>query len=177
MVQLPLLVDVEVFGSFLSKVIDTLPQETWQRWFQIWLSHLAPDLSPIDSYELSLQFTSDTEIADLNGTFRHQNRPTDVLSFAGLDDVPMPPEVLRELPFNLGDIVVSVETAQRQAKDHHHTLQEELAWLTAHGLLHLLGWDHPDEASLQKMWAKQKQLLAQVNLSLSGSAYFSQTPP
>ena len=60
----------------------------------------------------------------------------------------------------LGDIVISLETAARQAPEHGHSLLDELLFLASHGLLHLLGWDHPDEASLTAMLQRQEQLLA-----------------
>jgi probable rRNA maturation factor len=61
----------------------------------------------------------------------------------------------------LGDIVISLETAARQAPEHGHDLRQELLFLATHGLLHLLGWDHPDDASLAAMLARQEQLLKQ----------------
>jgi probable rRNA maturation factor len=170
-----LTVEVEVFGEAIAQIAAIASPEHWQRWLHTWLCYLAPTLSPIDAYELSLQFTTDAGIAALNRDFRQQNQPTDVLSFAALDDSPLPPAVLATIPFNLGDLVISVETAQRQCDAHGHSLQEELAWLAAHGLLHLLGWDHPDEAQLQAMWAMQRSLLASVGLSLPESAYVAET--
>lgn len=70
-------------------------------------------------------------------------------------------------PLELGDIVISVETAARQAGEHGHDLARELLFLASHGLLHLLGWDHPDEASLAAMLARQEALLASVPTPLS----------
>jgi probable rRNA maturation factor len=67
-------------------------------------------------------------------------------------------------PTYLGDIVISVETAQRQAQDH--SLEIELAWLAAHGLLHLLGWDHPDLARLEEMLQQQQQLLGTMGMAV-----------
>jgi len=79
-----------------------------------------------------------------------------VLSFAALDDAPP----LTDDPcLELGDIIVSVPTARRQALDHGHDLHWELRWLVSHGLLHLLGWDHPDDNSLAAMLALQERLL------------------
>ncbi len=69
----------------------------------------------------------------------------------------------------LGDIVISVPTARLQAKAHGHRLSDELAWLATHGLLHLLGWDHPDKFSLRRMLHQQRQLLAAVDLHLEVS--------
>ena len=60
----------------------------------------------------------------------------------------------------LGDIVISLETAARQAPEHGHSLEQELLFLASHGLLHLVGWDHPDDASLAAMLARQELLLA-----------------
>ena len=56
--------------------------------------------------------------------------------------------------------MISLETAARQAPDHGHSLREEVLFLASHGLLHLLGWDHPDDASLAAMLARQERLLA-----------------
>lgn len=69
-----------------------------------------------------------------------------------------------EAPLELGDIVISVQTAARQAPEHGHSLERELLFLASHGLLHLLGWDHPDDASLAAMLARQQQLLATCTL-------------
>ena len=68
-----------------------------------------------------------------------------------------------EEPLELGDIVISVQTAARQAPEHGHSLERELLFLASHGLLHLLGWDHPDDASLTAMLARQQQLLDGVS--------------
>ncbi|MEM1310920.1 MAG: rRNA maturation RNase YbeY [Cyanobacteria bacterium P01_H01_bin.153] len=174
MVATSLTVEVEVFGDALEAVMAIAPADLWQAWLQTWLQQLAPTLSPINDYELSLQFTTDAGIAELNRTYRRQDKSTDVLSFAGLDNAPLSPEILAIIPFNLGDLVVSVDTAQRQCAAHGHSLKEELAWLIAHGLLHLLGWDHPDEAQLQTMWAQQRSLLAAINMTLPNTAYFSE---
>lgn len=139
--------------------------ETWERWFQAWLEALRPKQSPIESYELSLRLTGDREIQHLNHQFRQQDKPTDVLAFAALESgYPQPQELRSTLPLYLGDIVISVGTAQRQAEEQKHPLDIELAWLAAHGLLHLLGWDHPDEDSLNRMLSQQQVLLEIIGL-------------
>ncbi|MEC8442516.1 MAG: rRNA maturation RNase YbeY [Cyanobacteriota bacterium] len=109
-----------------------------------------------DEVSLGLRFTDDASIAELNSAWRQKTGPTDVLSFAALDDAgdwmegPSP---------ELGDIIISLETARRQAQEQGHSLQRELRWLVSHGLLHLLGWDHPDDPSLEAMLQLQEQLL------------------
>ena len=72
-----------------------------------------------------------------------------------------------DLSVELGDIIVSVPTAERQALEQNHSLERELCWLVSHGLLHLLGWDHPDDASLMTMLQCQEQLLAMAGMVLS----------
>lgn len=144
-----------------------LPDQTWENWFQQWLEILSADLPTAPSYEITLRLTNDTEIQALNVQYRQQDKPTDVLAFAALEaDLPQNEEMLASLPLYLGDIIVSIDTAKRQADQQGHSLLTELAWLTAHGLLHLLGWDHPDEASLVKMLEQQVILLKSIGISI-----------
>ena len=72
-------------------------------------------------------------------------------------------------PLELGDIVISLETADRQASAAGSSLEAELLFLASHGLLHLLGWDHPDEASLATMLSRQEALIAAAGQAASGS--------
>ncbi len=92
--------------------------------------------------EISILLTDDTAIRGLNRQYRERDAATDVLAF--------PQEAEDNFSSHLlGDVVVSVETAQRQAAEHHLSLDEELVLLLIHGLLHLLGYDHetsPEEA-------------------------------
>lgn len=142
--------------------IEQLSEDTWQEWFHQWLQALHPDLPTAETYELNLRLTNDEEIQTLNHLYRHQDRPTDVLAFAALEaDIPRP----GNMPLYLGDVVISIDTAVRQAQQQQHSEIVELAWLAAHGLLHLLGWDHPDEDSLQEMLNQQADLLQIIGLS------------
>ena len=89
-----------------------------------------------------------------------------MLSFAALEtEIPGSNVLHEQQPVYLGDIIISVETATQQALESNHSLAQEMAWLTAHGLLHLLGWDHPDDESLTQMLDKQTQLLGLVNFA------------
>lgn len=154
--------NLELSHDYIDSAIAS---ETWSGWFHRWLEILQPNLPPAPTYELSLRLTTDEEVQALNAQYRHQDKPTDVLAFAALEvDFPQPVEVRSHLPVYLGDIVISVDTAQRQAQQQGHTLQTELAWLAAHGLLHLLGWDHPDEDSLTQMLDQQAVLLQTFGL-------------
>lgn len=148
--------------------VDTpITAQTWENWFNCWLEILQPNIPPVENYEIGLRLTNDSEIQELNAQYRQQNKPTDVLSFAALEvDCPMPSEALASMPLYLGDIVISIDTAQQQAQKQGHTLLTELAWLASHGLLHLLGWDHPDEESLERMLKQQVILLKSISISV-----------
>ncbi|NEQ54778.1 MAG: rRNA maturation RNase YbeY, partial [Leptolyngbya sp. SIO3F4] len=90
---------------------------------------------------------------------------TDVLAFAAQEaEITGDHRIIyKTAPLPLGDIVISVETAQRQRHEVNSSLTKELAWLATHGLLHLLGWDHPDDISLEIMLEKQANLLKQIS--------------
>ncbi len=133
----------------------------WSQWFYIWLEALYPHVPPGNNYELSLLLTNNREIETYNAQYRHKDEPTDVLAFAALESELIQPEDLNE-PLYLGDIIISLDKASQQAQERQHSLTEELAWLATHGLLHLLGWDHPDEPSLEKMLAKQAELVENI---------------
>lgn len=138
-----------------------LTETLWTPLFQQWLTELHPKLSPIGSYELTLRLTHDAEMQSLNRDYRQMDKPTDVLAFSSLDEVMnLPDSVYMAMPFYLGDIIISVETANVQAQQQGHCFATELMWLATHGLLHLLGWDHPDDASLEQMLAQQDSLIS-----------------
>jgi probable rRNA maturation factor len=105
--------------------------------------------------ELSLVLTNDEQIHKLNATYRKKDRPTDVLAFAQR-------EAAREGTAGalLGDVIVSVPTARRQAMEAKRDVLAEVTMLVAHGLLHLLGWDHDTDARDRKMRAKTALLCA-----------------
>lgn len=157
--------NLELSNHYTDSAIAT---ETWETWFNRWLEILQHNLPMAPTYELSLCLTTDAEIQALNAQYRHQDKPTDVLAFATLEvDFPQPIKMRSHLPLYLGDIVISVDTAQRQAQQQGHPLLSELAHLAAHGLLHLLGWDHPDEDSLTLMLDQQAVLLQTIDLSIN----------
>lgn len=151
----------------LGETYAQITPETWESWFNSWLEILQPDIPPAPGYEIGLRLTDDSQIQEVNAQYRQQNKPTDVLAFAALEvDFPHSEEMLASVPLYLGDIIVSVDTAQRQAQQQGHSLITEMAWLTAHGLLHLLGWDHPDEESLERMLEQQVKLLSAIGIAI-----------
>ena len=159
---------VDLYLENCVEDFSLISPETWENWFQEWLEILNDYLPTAPSYEVSLRLTTDTEIQTLNSQYREQDKPTDVLAFASLEaNLPQSEEMLASMPLYLGDIIVSVDTAQRQAQQQEHSLSTELAWLTAHGLLHLLGWDHPDEESLMEMLQQQVILLEKIGMIIN----------
>lgn len=105
--------------------------------------------------------TDDKGIAELNKQYRGVDGPTDVLSFSQTEGEVEDPG--GGAPMALGDIVISVETALRQARERGAGLDDEMDVLLAHGLLHLLGWDHADPEGERRMFARQERLLRQRN--------------
>jgi probable rRNA maturation factor len=153
--------------SEADNVLCPISTQTWENWFYRWLESLQPDMPLADAYELTLRLTDDCEIQTLNSQYRNKNQPTDVLAFAALEvnSPQLPTHMQSSVPLYLGDLVISVETAVRQAHQQEHSLQTELAWLATHGLLHLLGWDHTDEESLRAMLNQQEFLLRMVEIT------------
>lgn len=105
--------------------------------------------------ELSVLLCDDATIQELNRDYRGKDRPTDVLAFAMQEG-----EGTGVAPDLLGDVVISLDTARRQAPAHGRTIAGEVTFLLAHGLLHLLGHDHPDDAALRRMNARCDALCA-----------------
>ena len=104
--------------------------------------------------ELSISLVDDAEMQQLNGQYRGKDRPTDVLAFAMREgEQPLGDESI------LGDVIISVETAQRQAAQRQHSLAVEIRTLLVHGILHLLGYDHErSPAEAQRMFAKEREI-------------------
>jgi probable rRNA maturation factor len=107
--------------------------------------------------ELSIVITGDMAIRELNRTYRDTDAATDVLSFSQAEGEAFAvPD--GETP-HLGDVIISLETAQRQADEHRLALQDEVAHLLVHGILHLLGYDHEDAEDEVVMRAHEDAIL------------------
>lgn len=128
--------------------------------------------------EVSVTLTDDTEIHKLNLAHRDTDRPTDVLSFP-LIDFPAPSVFAEGITDNednfnpdtgelmLGDIVISVETAARQAGEYRHTLKREYTFLLVHSMLHLLGYDHMEEEERACMESRQSVIMHKLHIQRS----------
>jgi rRNA maturation RNase YbeY len=106
-----------------------------------------------DAAELSLVLAADPEMAELNARFRGRPGPTDVLSFSLLEG-----EGREHRGALLGDVVIGVEVAARQARRARRSLDDEAARLLIHGVLHLLGWDHVRAAQARAMRSQERRL-------------------
>lgn len=109
--------------------------------------------------EVSLILVDNGYIQDLNLTYRGYDAPTDVLSFNLRDNATDDEE-----DFILGDVVVSLEKAAEQAADYGHSLEREIAFLSLHGILHLLGYDHETAEEEHEMNEKAELVLKKFKL-------------
>lgn len=136
----------------------------------------AGEAEGIDEGEVALTFVNNERIHELNLEYRGIDRPTDVLSFAMNEAGEDEPEIiyaaaddadeeLEEVPYMLGDIIISVTRAQEQALEYGHSLERELGFLFVHGFLHLLGYDHQEPEAEAEMMSKQENVLTQVGLT------------
>lgn len=121
----------------------------------------APDLGA--AAQVSVSFVDDAAIQMLNREHRGYDKPTDVLSFSQLEGEEMAALPEGE-PLLLGDVVISVERCRAQAAEYDHAFERELGFLVAHGVLHLLGFDHQTPADEAAMTAAVEEILAPLGL-------------
>lgn len=149
--------------------IGLLRRRTLRRVAEVALKHLN---QPSDKLEMSLSFVSPDEIRSLNRQFRDVDSVTDVLSFPTFDaaravvdvsqgNADVDPTTGR---INLGDVIICRERAEQQAREYGHGLKREMCFLTIHGLLHLLGYDHMTSDDEAQMFALQDEILTKANI-------------
>jgi len=109
--------------------------------------------------ELSVLLTDDASIRVLNASFRDKDKPTNVLSFPNPFDVGVPG------PIVLGDVVFALETIRAEAETQGKSFEAHLAHLAVHGVLHLAGFDHEDEATAREMEALERDILASLGIA------------
>jgi probable rRNA maturation factor len=143
----------------------------------IWIRRAAPEAPPLSkrlvrqmaehmllelrlpSSELSILLTNDARIHTINREHRGKDKPTDVLSFPQHEFV-APEKPRGKLPLLLlGDVVISLETALRQAKGRRRSLEDEVRFLLAHGILHLVGYDHATPSEKKVMTKRTRELV------------------
>ncbi|MEW6244295.1 MAG: rRNA maturation RNase YbeY [Bacillota bacterium] len=113
--------------------------------------------------ELTISLVDDEQIAELHQRYKGISGPTDVLAFTTRETGGDEPPVRHDIP-DLHDVVISVETASRQAEEYGHSLAIELAILVAHGVLHIIGYDDADEYDRERMNREQDAILREAGL-------------
>lgn len=125
------------------------------------------DVEKIDQEkcEVSLSFVDEEKIRQLNRDFRSIDRSTDVLSFPIEDFFNEDRENILEKPYlMLGDVVICLDVARKQADDLGHSFEREVMYLTCHSILHLLGYDHIEDDDKKIMRAKEKEVMKNLGV-------------
>ena len=139
--------------SFPQEIIDNVTKA----------AEMVGKLYGVENGEVSVTLTDNAYIHTLNCQYRGIDRPTDVLSFALNESEE--PEIDGGLDVNvLGDLIISVERAEEQAADYGHSVRREMAFLTVHGMLHLLGYDHMEEEERAEMEAEQRFVMEKLGI-------------
>ena len=112
---------------------------------------------------MSVTFVTIEEIHQINKDYRNIDRPTDVISFAFLDDKN---EIIvgEDVPLDLGEIYICYEVADNNRKNYGNSIRREICFLFVHGLLHLLGYDHMTEEDEKVMFDKQEKALSAIGI-------------
>lgn len=118
------------------------------------------------TFEVSVTIVDLNTIHEINRIYRNIDRPTDVISFAFLDNEEVH---IKGAPILLGDIYICKEIAIKQAEEYEHSLKREFAFLFTHGLLHLLGYDHVNNEEEKIMFDLQDEILNEVDIKRSGT--------
>lgn len=139
--------------SFPQEIIDNVTKA----------AEMVGKLYGVENGEVSVTLTDNAYIHTLNCQYRGIDRPTDVLSFALNESEE--PEIDGGLDVNvLGDLIISVERAEEQAADYGHSVRREMAFLTVHGMLHLLGYDHMEDEERAEMEAEQRFVMDKLGI-------------
>ena len=141
---------------------DTLNVESELEEEIIRAAELVGKLYGAENSELSITLTDDDHIHELNKNFRGVDKPTDVLSFAFRESDE--PQILNQEVEILGDIIISLERAKIQAENFGHPYLREVIFLTVHGLLHLLGYDHIEDADRIEMEREQDFIMSELGI-------------
>ena len=112
-----------------------------------------------------MALSNDSEIQKLNAEFRHLDKPTNVLSFANIDDEDFDNQVAYDDVIELGDIMIALETMEREAEEQKISFTDHYSHLLAHGILHLLGFDHQQDDEAEYMEGFEINILQQLNVA------------
>lgn len=116
-----------------------------------------------ENVEVSFSIVYNGEIKEINALYRNIDKETDVLSFPLLE-FPLSEPLNKNIITPLGDIIISIEKANAQAEEYGHSIEREIAFLTVHSMLHLLGYDHMEEDEEKVMFEKQDEILNSIGI-------------
>ena len=165
------MIDVE---SNIDILID-IDDDRWNEWYtpDQWhilihkiITQVLNNLTIIAKVEVSVLLTNNSEIQTLNKQYRGKDKPTNVLSFPNLNHTEV-----RQLPTNspyaimLGDIALAFETILAEAKEENKAFLHHFYHLVVHGMLHLLGYDHEEDAEAERMQTKEIEILKTLNIT------------
>lgn len=120
----------------------------------------ALEIEEINNVEFNIIIVDNDRIHEINRQYRNKDMPTDVISFALEDDEVFPNLEVRVL----GDIYISLDKVYEQSKSYGHSFFRELSFLTVHGILHLLGYDHMNEVDEKEMFSRQELILNEAGI-------------
>ncbi|MBQ4317305.1 MAG: rRNA maturation RNase YbeY [Clostridia bacterium] len=145
---------IKIYFDVLTEPIPKLYETLMKRVIRKTVSEEYPD----HKFEVNVTICDDNEIQVINKEHRGIDKPTDVLSFPFLEFETPDTMTL------LGDIIISRDTAYRQAEEYGHSAKREFCFLAAHSALHLLGYDHETETEREEMEAKQRKILDELGI-------------
>lgn len=148
---------------FVNDYDETL--QDYERVFEDLAAHAIQKLHRDDRFSLEVNFVDEETIHEINRQYRKIDRPTDVISFAFLDEVENEIKIQGDVMLMLGEIFISVDQAKQQAKEYQHSLHRELCFLFVHGLLHLFGYNHQDEEEEKEMFQIQEEILQEKGIT------------
>lgn len=129
------------------------------------LASICPVLSAGKDYSVNLCLSNDENIRQLNKAYRHLDKPTNVLSFANVDDETFGDMLSYEDLIELGDVIIAYETMEREAYELGISLKNHFCHLWTHGLLHILGYDHIQAADAAQMEQLEAEILDKLGIS------------
>lgn len=167
---------MEILITFEETVAADPQKESIEKIIHTVLTEAAQIYGLNEADELSVLLCDDAYIHELNRTYRHIDRPTDVLSFALNEDDSLDEAVPMEIGENpernlLGDLIISLDRMRAQAKEYGHSEERELAYLTIHGCLHILGYDHMTDEDKSEMREEEEFVLQRLGYLREGQSY------
>lgn len=145
----------------ISLLYQNIDEKVWQDKYLLFIKSVLDELS-IDNWEFSVTLCDDRYIQEINRDYRKKDKPTDVITFAMVDE-PFP-DISEECDFySAGDIIISLDTVEENAKFFNVNSDEEFKRVTIHGILHLKGYDHETNDDTEEMLILQEEVLKRLN--------------